>query len=138
MDKKKAIVVIIVVAVLCSSVSIFLNIQRVKRNDELQKQLEAERLKEEAVYLEDNVPPVLVLKQDKLVSYKGEEINYMAFVESATDNLEGDLIKKVIHSEIDINTIGEYDVTYEVQDRAGNITQAILHVIIRQNPNHKN
>lgn len=138
MDKKKAIVVIVVAVILCSSVSIFLNYQRIKRNNELEKQLVAERLKEEAVFLEDFVPPVLVLKQDKLVSYKGDEINYLAFVESATDNLEGDLIEKVKYSEIDIKTIGEYDVTYEVQDRAGNITQATLHVIIRNNPNFKN
>lgn len=137
MDKKKAVIIIVIVIFLCSVVSIFFNLGRIKRNTELQKQAEAERLREEAVYLEDCVAPVLILSQDKLVSYKGDEINYLSFVKSATDNLEGDLKDKVIYNEVDINEIGEYDVIYEVQDRASNTTLAKLHVIIREKPNFK-
>lgn len=138
MNKKKAVFIIAVVIFLCSAVSIFLNFGKIKRNLELQKQAEAERMREEAVFLEDFVPPVLILSQDKLISYKGDEINYLSFVESASDNLEGDLRDKVKYNEIDINTVGEYDVTYEVQDRASNVTIAKLHVIIREKPNFKN
>lgn len=137
MDKKKAIIIIVIVIFLCSVVSVFLNFGKIKRNFEFQKQAEAERLKEEAVYLEDCVAPILILSQDKLISYKGDEINYISFVKSATDNLEGDLINKVIYNEIDVNEIGEYDVIYEVQDRASNTTLAKLHVIIREKPNFK-
>ena len=138
MDKKKSIILLVAVIIICSGISLFFNHQRIKKNQELAAQEEAERIEKEAVYLEDSVAPVLMLKQNKLVSYKGEEINYLAFVESATDNLEGNLIEKVKYNKIDVNTIGEYDVIYEVQDRASNISQAVLHVVIRKNPNFVN
>ena len=137
MDKKKSIVLLVVVIIICSGISLYFNHQRIKKNQEIAAQEEAERLKEEAVFIEDSVSPILILSQDKIVSYKGDEINYLSFVESATDNLEGDLIDKVQYNEIDINKIGEYDVTYKVQDRASNITEATLHVVIREKPNFK-
>lgn len=137
MDKKKSIILLVVVIIICSGISLYFNHQRIKKNQEIAAQEETERIKKEAVYLEDSVPPVLILSQDKIVAYKGDELNYLSFVESVTDNLEGDLIKKVKYNEIDVNKVGEYDVTYEVQDKASNITEATLHVIIREKPNFK-
>lgn len=137
MDKKKSIILLVVVIIICSGISLYFNHQRIKKNREITAQEEAERIKKEAVYLEDSVPPVLILSQDKIVAYKGDELNYLSFVESVTDNLEGDLIKKIKYNEIDVNKIGEYDVTYKVQDKASNVTEATLHVIIREKPNFK-
>ena len=45
---------------------------------------------------------------------------------------------KVTYKEIDTSKLGEQFVEYEVSDTAGNITKAILQVIIRENPSFKN
>ena len=70
--------------------------------------------------------------------YQGDQINYASFVEEASDNLEGNLKDKVTYKEIDTSKLGEQFVEYEVSDTAGNITKAILQVIIRENPSFKN
>lgn len=137
MNKKKTIFVVVIVVFLCSIISLFLNYGKIKRNIEINKQKELERIQEEQILLEDSVPPILILSQDKLISYKGDKINYLSFVESATDNLEGDLKDKVTYQEIDINKIGDYEVVYEVQDKASNITKVSLHITIREKPNFK-
>lgn len=137
MKKGKIILIFICVIILCSSVPIILGRQEIKRKIEFQKQQKIEKEKEEKMLLDDQVAPILILTQDKLNVYQGDEINYKSFIKEASDNLEGDLTKNVKYEEIDTTKIGEYFIEYEVIDKASNITKAKLQIIVKEKPNFK-
>ena len=104
---------------------------------EIAKQEEIEKEKYEEMLKSDEVAPILILTQDKLVMYQGDEINYKSFIKEASDNLEGNLIERVKYNELDVNKIGEFVVSYEVSDKALNTTKIDLQVIIKEKPNFK-
>ncbi|NAS14348.1 immunoglobulin-like domain-containing protein [Poritiphilus flavus] len=69
----------------------------------------------------DNIPPVItLLGDDPLTLELGEP--YVDPGVSAADNVDGDISADVIadSSNVDNNTVGEYTVTYDVADAAGN------------------
>ena len=138
MSKKKLIILLVVVFISCSLVSFFFKNQKSQREDIKVKEQVKEEQHQQEVLKSDIIVPSLILTQDKLIMYQGDQINYASFVEEASDNLEGDLKDKVTYKEIDTSKLGEQFVEYEVSDTAGNITKAILQVIIRENPSFKN
>ena len=93
--------------------------------------------RKEEMLKQDLISPVLILKQDKLIMYQGDELNYKSFIKEATDNLEGDLTDRVKYTKIDTSKTGEFYVDYEVSDSASNVIKARLLVIIREKPNFK-
>ena len=109
----------------------------IQRKLEIAKQEELEKEKYEEMLKSDEVAPILILTQDKLVMYQGDEINYKSFIKEASDNLEGNLIERVKYNELDVNKIGEFVVSYEVSDKALNTTKIDLQVIIKEKPNFK-
>ncbi len=138
MSKKKLIILLVVVFISCSLVSFFFKNQKSQREDIKVKEQVKEEQHQQEVLKSDIIVPSLILTQDKLIMYQGDQINYASFVEEASDNLEGDLKDKVTYKEIDTSKLGEQFVEYEVSDTAGNIAKAILQVIIRENPSFKN
>ena len=76
----------------------------------------------------DTEPPKIVLSEDYIEVEEGEEIDYDAYIKSATDNSEGNLIEKVTYNEIDTSKAGEYIITYEVSDSSNNKTKEELKV----------
>ena len=120
MKKKKLWILLIVVLFACSLTSVLFNYKNIK-----------EMLKQ------DLISPVLILKQDKLIMYQGDELNYKSFIKEATDNLEGSLTDRVKYTKIDTSKTGEFYVDYEVSDSASNVIKARLLVIIREKPNFK-
>ena len=87
--------------------------------------------------MQDEIAPILILNQDKIIVYQGDEINYISFIKEASDNLEGDLTSKVICPTLTSGEVGEYYVDYEVSDSASNVTKARLKVIVKEKPNFK-
>ena len=138
MSKKKLIILLVVVFISCSLVSFFFKNQKSQREHIKVKEQVKEEQHQQEVLKSDIIVPSLILTQDKLIMYQGDQINYASFVEEASDNLEGDLKDKVTYKEIDTSKLGEQFVEYEVSDTAGNIAKAILQVIIRENPSFKN
>ena len=138
MSKKKLIILLVVVFISCSLVSFFFKNQKSQREDIKVKEQVKEEQHQQEVLKSDIIVPSLILTQDKLIMYQGDQINYASFVEEASDNLEGDLKDKVTYKEIDTSKLGEQFVEYEVSDTAGNIAKAILQVIIREKPSFKN
>lgn len=138
MSKKKLIILLVVVFISCSLVSFFFKNQKSQREDIKVKEQVKEEQHQQEVLKSDIIVPSLILTQDKLIMYQGDQINYASFVEEASDNLEGDLKDKVTYKEIDTSKLGEQFVEYEVSDTVGNIAKAILQVIIRENPSFKN
>ena len=137
MKKIKMIFLIILTIIICITIPIILNKNVIQRNLEMMKQEEIEKEKYEEMLKSDEVSPILILTQDKLVVYQGDEIDYKSFIKEASDNLEGNLIERVKYNELNINEIGEFVVSYEVSDRALNTTKAELQVIIKEKPNFK-
>lgn len=137
MKKVKIVLIAVFAVVLCIAVPLILNKGVVQRKLEAYKQEQAEKEQYEAMLRADEIAPILILTQDKITLYQGDELNYKSFVKEASDNLEGDLTDKVIYEELDINKVGEYVVSYEVSDTASNVTKAELQVIIKEKPNFK-
>ena len=137
MKKGKMIFLMILTIIICITIPIFLNKNVIQRKLEIAKQEEIEKEKYEEMLKSDEVAPILILTQDKLVMYQGDEINYKSFIKEASDNLEGNLIERVKYNELDVNKIGEFVVSYEVSDKALNTTKIDLQVIIKEKPNFK-
>jgi len=137
--KRKTILIISLLLTLFLTFFISLYYQLEKKNYNLKFLNEEQREKEnyQKTLKEDLVPPILILTKDKITVYKGDEINYMSFVKTATDNLEGDLKSDVKYKKINTDKIGEYFVEYEVKDIASNVTKAKLKVIVKEKPNFK-
>ena len=130
---KKQLIILLVVAILCSFVLSFLfskteEQREIKRNE----QLEQEAKQEQQIKESDVIPPVLTLKRNKLSIYQGDEINYKAFIKEASDNLDGDLINSVNFNKIDNQQIGTYVVVYTLSDSAGNTTTSDLEITVRE------
>ncbi len=71
----------------------------------------------------DTTPPEINLGADAVNLFVGNDYTEIGF--SATDNYDGDITSKVTSTNnIDNNTVGTYEVTYEVSDSSGNKTTA--------------
>lgn len=137
MKKGKIIFIAVVAVIFCIAVPVILNRGTIQRKLEAIRQEEAEKEKYEAMLKADEIAPILILSQDKVIMYQGDELNYKSFIKEASDNLEGDLTDKVKYNELDINQVGEFVVDYEISDTALNTTKAELQVIIKEKPNFK-
>ena len=85
---------------------------------------------------EDKINPSIELKGNRTIYiYKGSsytEEGYTAF-----DNCDGDITNKVVSTgNVDTNTIGTYNITYEVKDSSGNSFNTDREVIVIKKPNY--
>ena len=82
--------------------------------------------------LPDVEAPVLTLNGENYVEVIARNVyEDMGYV--AIDNYDGDLTDKVIVTgEVDVNLCGEYILTYEVSDIAGNVAKAERTVLVKQ------
>ena len=80
MKKGKMIFLMILTIIICITIPIFLNKSVIQRKLEIAKQEELEKEKYEEMLKSDEVAPILILTQDKLVMYQGDEINYKSFI----------------------------------------------------------
>lgn len=137
MKKIKLIIILIITVVLCIVTPIILNKAANQRNLKVLQQKQLEEDKQTTILNSDQVAPILILRQDKVVLYQGDELNYKSFIKEAYDNLEGDITNRVFYNKLDSNKLGEFVVEYTVSDTASNVTKAQLHVIIKEKPKFK-
>ncbi len=78
--------------------------------------------------IEDIEPPVISGVKELYVP-AGNSVSYKREVE-VTDNYDTDVSLTVDNSQVDLNTVGDYEITYIAEDAAGNVTKetTILHV----------
>lgn len=82
------------------------------------------------VHIVDTTPPVITINGDKEVIAKVND-KFMPSLATANDNYDGDLSTKVdIRSSVNTSVVGDYDVSYTVEDSSGNKTveKVIVHV----------
>lgn len=78
----------------------------------------------------DTEAPVIKLSMNKISLSKGVPIDYMSFVVSVTDNIDGDLLQYVTYNTVDTSIEGNFTITYKVVDAAGNVAKKDLKVRI--------
>lgn len=138
MKKKKTIIIAIVVIVLCSLVPLILNYNVANRIEKHKSEEQQEQERQQEILEQDEVAPILILTQDKITIYQGDEIDYESFIKEASDNLEGDITSRITYEKVDTNKVGEYYINYEVSDTANNVTKARFQVIVKEKLNFKN
>lgn len=76
----------------------------------------------------DTEPPVIEGVEDITIP-AGTSVSYKRNV-TVTDNLDEDVELTVVTDGVDLNTVGDYPITYIATDSAGNVTEvsAVLHV----------
>lgn len=80
----------------------------------------------------DTEKPVITLFGDKEITLTVGD-NYTELGAVATDNVDGDITKKIkITGKVDVNTVGTYEITYTVQDKAKNKTSIKRNIIVKE------
>lgn len=124
--KKRLIILLIILAILLMILMfIFLNFNNASSDSNSQNN---QRLDEE----KDEISPIIKLKVNTIEIMKGGDIDYLSYVESVEDNGDGNLIDKLKYEKIDTSKIGEQFIIYYVSDKAGNTSQEVIKVIIKE------
>lgn len=103
----------------------------VKININNKQNIPVEESKKEQEKL-DLVAPVLTLNKDSIEITEGAEIDYKSYIESAIDDVDGNITNKVLYFEIDTTKVGENIITYYVLDSSNNMSKKDLKVIIKE------
>ena len=85
------------------------------------------------VIVKDNIAPTITINGTKelIVGLNTEYIDEGA---KAIDNIDGDITNKIeIDGKVDTTTLGEYKLTYKVEDEAGNIVTETRTVLVKEN-----
>lgn len=91
-----------------------------------------EEKQKEDVIVKDEEAPIIKLKIEELEITKGDDINYLEYVESVEDKIDGNLLEELKYEQIDTTNAGEQSIVYSVSDKSGNTSQAVLKVIIKE------
>lgn len=138
MNKKKVLIGILVVLILAIVLG-FLVWNNSKKNAvptialiEDEKNTNSSEV-QRTIYVKDETAPVITLKGKKEITinintqYKDEGC-------TAKDNCDGDITDKVtITGEVDTKKVGEYTITYTVEDSSKNKAETTRKVIVKQN-----
>lgn len=125
--KKKRIIIIfiiIVIFILLSSIFAYFHFNNASSN--------VKKEEPEEVIVKDEVAPIIKLKIDTLEILKGDDIKYLDYVESVSDDADGDLIDKLEYKEIDTSKVEEQSIIYRVSDSSGNSAQKTIKVIVKE------
>lgn len=83
------------------------------------------------VKVEDLSAPKISLSKSSVQITKGKSFNAKNYLESATDNKDGNITSKVkVNSSVNTDKAGKYTVTYSVTDEAGNSSSKSLKVTV--------
>lgn len=79
----------------------------------------------------DDINPTLILSETKITLGENDSFDANAYVETASDNIDGNLLEQVTSTTYD-PSLEEQDITYSVADHSGNIAEAKLHVSLEK------
>lgn len=93
-----------------------------------------EKKEDQIIEAMDITPPILTLNEESIEITEGDEIDYKSYIDSAIDDVDGDVTDKVLYFEIDSSKIGDSEIIYYVLDNSNNMTQTKLKVIVKEKP----
>ena len=77
----------------------------------------------------DETPPIITLVGDQIVAH-AQGADYSDAGATAMDDVDGDITESItVTGNVDVNTIGQYTITYSVSDSAGNAAEAVTRSI---------
>lgn len=79
----------------------------------------------------DPIYPVIMLTQSEVTITEGDSINLKDYVKEAYDEVDGEL-KVTIKKAKDYKKVGTHEITYQVKDKNGNVSKAILKLIVNE------
>jgi hypothetical protein len=81
-------------------------------------------------YILDTTPPVITLIGSDNITMEFNT-TYNESGATANDNLEGDITSSIVidDSALNVNTIGSYNITYDVSDSAGNAADTVIRTV---------
>ncbi len=87
-------------------------------------------------YSIDKEKPVITISEDKITIEQGTTLNLSSKV-AATDNYDGNLKEQVTsnYKQLDFTTVGQKELTYTVNDAAGNTTSKTVYVNVVKEQN---
>ena len=120
-NKNALLVLILMVLIVVAAFMFFKNKNQEKKGEDVDTSAKQEKI--------DSVAPEIVLNDEKTILAVGEKYTVKA---TAKDDVDGDITSKIQFSEIDTSKEGEYNITLSVSDNAGNKTEKVQKVIVRQ------
>lgn len=125
---KIILIIILIVILLVGGIGLWIYISSNKNNISRQKITQIQ----EETKIEDTEKPVITLKAKQISIFQNDTINYAEYIESAIDNIDGNITQNVKYNTIDTSKIGEFKITYSVQDKAKNEATEQIKVIINK------
>lgn len=125
---KIILIIILIVVLLVGGIGLWIYISSSKNNI---SEKNVTQIQEETK-IEDREKPVITLKAKQISIYQNDTINYTKYIESAIDNIDGNITQSVKYNTIDTSKIGEFEITYSVQDEAKNEATEQIKVIINK------
>lgn len=126
--KRNLIIIISLLFVCCLSIGIMFYLSQLsKQPKEIPKQ-------SEPIIEKEDKAPILELAEAEIIIQVNNEIDYLHYIKSAIDEVDGDLREKVQYSKIDTSKVGEFKILYYVFDSSNNVSQTFLKVIIEEPP----
>lgn len=131
-NKRRIIIFIIVliISIFACGCFIFLHFNNASSNAE-------QVITPDPMIVKDGEAPIIKLKTDTIEVLKGDDIDYLEYVESVIDNIDGNLMDKLKYQEIDTSSLEEQSIVYSVSDSSGNTSQEIIKVVIKEKINEE-
>ncbi len=125
---KRIIIIMVILFFILMSIFIVLKFPKNKEDSKKEDNIKLE----ETVF--DKVPPDLKLTENSIEIFINDNIDYLSYIESAVDDIDGDLKDKVQYNEVDTSVIGEQKIIYHISDSSGNESKQELSVNIKEKP----
>ena len=120
---KRRIVIIVILLIIAISVFLYFVIRNTSSKD---KTIESTNTN----VIKDEVAPEIKLNATNIDIMKGGDVDYLKYVDSVIDNIDGDLLEQINYTIIDTSIVGEQTIVYTVSDSSGNTSQEVIKVQI--------
>lgn len=125
--KKRLLIILFVLLIIMLVLIVYLIVNKdsVVNNKEDHVTVEIEK--------KDKNAPEIKLNASSIEIIEGGDLDYLKYVESVKDDMDGDLSDDIVYTEIDLSKVGEQKIIYSISDSSGNVSQEVLLVYVIKN-----
>lgn len=123
--RRRNIIIFSIILIVIISIFIFISISNTssKKEDKTNEPINIPEVK-------DEVAPKIKLNTSSIEVMEGGDIDYLKYVESVIDDVDGDILENISYEKIDTSIIGEQKIIYSISDSSGNTSQEVMIVNI--------